>query len=247
MKKTIDIDNIYDMHCHILYGVDDGSKSLEQSLRMVDIAYEEGIRNIILTPHYNPRMWTFDIQVVNEHFLALKDEVAKKYPSMKLWGGCEIFYGSDTPEALKSGQIPGMAGGDYMLIEFMTSASYRTIKNAVIEFQQQGKIPILAHVERYESLFGNVDLVEELQDAGAYIQVNASSVIGDHGKPEQKFVKKLLKLGLVNFIGTDAHRDDKRAPRIAEAAAYIAKKYGEDYARELLVENPQKVVENQYL
>lgn len=247
MKKNIDFDNMYDVHCHILYGVDDGSKSLEQSLRMVDIAYEEGIRNIILTPHYNPRMWDFNMQVVNEHYMTLKSEVAKKHPDMKFWGGCEIFYESDTSEALRSGMIPSMAGGDYMLVEFMTSASYRTIKNAVIEFQQQGKIPILAHVERYESLFGNADLVEELQECGAYIQVNASSVIGEHGRQEQKFVKKLLKQELVNFIGTDAHRDDKRAPYIAEAAAYIAKKYGEEYARELLVENPQKIIDNQYL
>ncbi len=236
-----------DVHCHILFGVDDGSKSLEQSNKMLGIAYNEGIRTIILTPHYNKRVWGFDVNVWQERYDALVKLAGENYPGLRIYIGCEIYYHSDTIEELNAGKIPTMAGGKYVLVEFDTSISYRRLAEAVMGIMQSDHIPIIAHVERYECILEDPDRVEELKDFGAYIQVNVSGVMGNHGRLEKKCIKKLLKKELVNFIATDAHRDDKRAPYIRDCADYVTKKYGYEYAERIFRINPRCVITNNYI
>ena len=238
---------ICDIHNHILFGVDDGSKSLEQSNRMLGIAYEEGIRAIILTPHYNKRIWDVDKATYQQRYQQLLTLAQERYPGMKLFLGGEIFYHSNTLEDLESGVIPTMAGGKYILMEFDTNVSSRRLTHAVMEIIQNDYIPIIAHVERYECVLKDIDLIDELKELGAYIQVNVSGVMGDHGKLEKRCIKKLLKQGLVDFVATDAHRDDKRAPHIKDCVRYIAKKYGENYAERIFYYNPACVITNNYI
>lgn len=238
---------IYDIHNHTLYGVDDGSKSLEMSMNMIDIAYKEGIRGIIFTPHFNRRIWEVDKSVLYERFDKLKEAVAAKYPDMKLYLGNEIYYCQNTEEDVSCERMVPMAGSRYVLVEFDTSASFRTIKNAVTQVMQWDYIPILAHVERYECLLSKPALVDELVDKGAYIQVNARTIDGENGRLAKSMVKKLLKRYMVHFVATDAHRDEGRAPYISASRAYIAKKYGEDYARYIYEENPECIIRNEYI
>ncbi len=235
---------ICDIHNHILYGVDDGSKTMEQSNRMLAIAYEEGIRAIILTPHYNKRIWEPDMAVWQERYQQLKQVAHENYPDLKIFLGGEIFYNSGTLEDLEAGRVPTMAGGRYILMEFDTNVSRERLTHAVMEIIQNAYIPIVAHVERYECVLKDIDLIYELKELGAYIQVNVSGVMGTHGKLEKKCIKKLLKQGLVDFIATDAHRDDKRAPHIKDCVQHIVKKYGEEYAHRIFYYHPACVITN---
>lgn len=235
------------MHCHIMWGVDDGSKSEEQSRRMLRIGYDEGIRHIIVTPHYNKRFWDIPPDELKRSYMALGKLVQEEFPGVSLHLGTEIFYNDNTLEDLEAGRIPTMAGSKYVLVEFMTSISYRRIKNAVTGIQNLDYIPIIAHVERYECLLKEPELIEELIERGAYIQVNASSIIGDNGRTAKKMIKTLLKTDCVHFVGTDAHRDDKRAPKIADAYIYVTKKFGADVARRIFVDNPQCIIDNMYI
>lgn len=244
--KKIEKD-IVDVHCHIMYDVDDGSKNLDMSKGMIDIAYEEGIRGIILTPHYNKRFWTVSKDKYIETYRQIEAVVADMYPDMKIYMGCEIFYGEDTFDELEKGLIPTMAEGKYVLVEFMTTTSYKVIKKAIMGIQQRDYIPIIAHVERYDCLVEDIELVEELVELGAYIQVNASTIDGTHGKSGKKMAKNLLKRQLVHFVGTDAHRDDMRTPRIKDAYRYVQKKFGEELADRIFVENPQYIINNTYI
>jgi Capsular polysaccharide biosynthesis protein len=238
----------YDIHCHYMYGVDDGSKSPEMTLSMLDQAYEQGVRGVIMTPHYNPKAWHKSAEELRERFREVRKLVkAKGHADMKLWLGSEIFYHKDkTPSEMLDGNLISMAKSGYLLMEFHTTVEYSYIEAAVTEAQGAGYIPILAHIERFDALRGDLDKVAQIKNAGALIQVNASSVIGDEGFRIKSFVKKLLKNRMIEFVATDTHRDAKwRVPNLGPAADYIYKKCSENYADEIFIHNPRMIIENE--
>ena len=241
------MDRICDIHCHILFGVDDGSKSFAQSRNMLKIACDEGIREIIATPHYNPGRWAFDSEHIKKCLQELNECAVEINPEMKIHLGSEVFFCQDTLDDLTLEKIPTMANSRYVLLEFMPSVSYRKIQTAVLQVHQCDKIPIIAHVERYDCLLEDNNLISDLIELGAYIQVNASSVTGENGRTAKHMVRELLKYHEVHFIATDAHRDDIRSPRMRECAEYVAKKYGLEYANRIFYDNPYCIIENKLI
>ena len=239
------MNQLVDMHCHILPGIDDGSRNMEQSINMIKIAYDEGIRTIILTPHYHPAKGTHNISKWEETYEKLKTKVKSENIDIDFYLGAELFYTHDASEYIENGQVISMSGSDYMLVEFRPETEFSLIKSAVYDILSAGKKPIIAHIERYDCIVGNIERVEDLIDLGAYIQVNASTVTGGMGLSIKFFIKKLLKRNLVHFIGTDAHSDGHRSPRMAECFKYIAKKCGEEYALEVMRDNALKIISNQ--
>ncbi|MBQ8923529.1 MAG: protein tyrosine phosphatase [Lachnospiraceae bacterium] len=241
------MEGMIDIHNHTLFGVDDGSKDIEQSKRMLEIAYKEGIRGIILTPHYNPYRWQNKVSDLMIRFNQLNAFCMDKYSDMKLYLGNELYYGKDTLKHLDSGMAMTMAQGKYVLAEFSTAVSFSDIRHAIMDIQQSGYYPIIAHVERYECLLKNTDYIDEMIELGAFIQVNASSVLGEHGRLEKKFVRELLKHECVDFVATDAHRDNMRVPLLKKCADYIVRHYGAEYAFKMFIDNPFHIINNQYI
>jgi len=244
-KNKKEPEYVFDVHCHVLFGLDDGAKSAGQAFCMLKTAYEEGIRGMILTPHYNMSHLSYTREEVEENLGILCGMIKEENLKMKLFLGNEVMYSAGVEEHLTDGKIMTMAGSRYVLVEFPISVSASYIENGVTGIFQSGYIPIVAHVERYEACLQDKDLIWELKDRGALIQVNASGVLGKHGKYEKKFCKELLKYGLVDFIATDAHRDNVRAPHIRECVSYVTGKYGYDYAYTIFCVNPQKVLKDE--
>ena len=241
------MDNLIDIHNHIIYGVDDGSENLAQSQNMLKIAYGEGIRKMILTPHHNPYRWQVDPAVLHERFDQLKEYAGNNFPGMELYLGSEIYYGNDTLQELGDGWITTMAHSNYVLVEFSPYTEYDVISRAVIDIQQNGFYPIIAHVERYECIVEDPECVDMLKDYGAFIQINASSVVKDYGRAVRKFIKGVLKKQQVDFVATDAHGDEHRAPVIAKCAQHIKKHFGEAYAYRIMRDNPASVIAGTYI
>lgn len=244
-----EITGLFDMHCHILYGVDDGSKDGKMSFNMLSKAYSEGIRNIICTPHYNYEAWKKTPEELIDAFNIVKKLAEEKFQGMRLYPGSEIFYKKDiTDNDLMNHKLPTMAGSRYILMEFVTSVSFEYIREAVRMAVSNGYIPIIAHVNRFDALFGDIDRIEKLYKDGAYMQLNAGSITGKEGRLVKKFCKELLDQELCHFIGTDAHRDSGvRQMEIQEAAQKIRKKYGEDYMEKLFNDNPRHILLDEYL
>lgn len=237
-----------DMHCHILPGIDDGAKNRQEMMHMMQIAYEEGIRAVIATPHYHPRRGQADAQIVQEALRKAQSEVHKVFPDMKLYPGNEIYYRQDAKQMLKNGELLTLAGSDYVLVEFsLSNATKGQITEAVRELQLGGYLPVVAHIERYDAIVGDVDFAMELVEAGAYIQVNASSVTGELGGNRKRFIKKLIKNDCVHFVGTDAHDTKGRAPVLKKCVAYLTKKFDEEVADTLLRYNPALVLKNEII
>ncbi len=238
--------SITDIHCHILPGVDDGARNIEQSKAMLDIAYRNGISTIIATPHCMPDGKNVSPKGIKERVAMLQEYVDEQDYDMTILPGNEIYYCADVPELLDDNKICTLAGTSCVLIEFSPMDENRYIRNSLAELQNMGYSPIIAHVERYMSLLQSPhERIQELRDMGVLIQVNAASVMGGFGKSTKATVEKLLKKQMIDFIGTDAHSDGSRSPKIKECAEYLSKKYPADYVERILFRNAEKYIFSQ--
>lgn len=236
-----------DLHSHILPEIDDGSSSMIQTINMLKIAYEEGIRVVVTTPHYYPGRFEEPADVLRSRLIQVKENIADILPDMELLLGCEIYYTHESIGLLKTGVIPTIADTRYILVEFSPLAEYQYLKNGLRDFILEGYLPILAHVERYENVVKDIERVMELIEIGVCIQVNAMSVTGDMGRIYQNITKKLLKYQSIHIIATDAHSEISRAPRLNKCYRMVSNKWGKDYANEMFVYNQLKILKNKYL
>ena len=243
-----DIQGFTDIHCHVLPMVDDGAETMEMALDMLRIAAEEGIRKMILTPHQKADRKCVTPEGIIRRMVLLQEEADKKGIPVKLFPGNEIFYRHGLAELLEQGKIRTLADSHYVLIEFLPGEDYAYIRDAIGRVASFGYWPVVAHVERYVNVIKDMEKAERLkEDAGCYFQVNASSVVGDQGFAAKNVVKKLLKAGLVDFVGSDAHSDGSRAPRLRKCAGYLEKKYGETMAGKLMRKNAEAILEDRVL
>ena len=230
-QERAEMDRFIDMHCHILPGVDDGAQSMEDTIRMLQIAHDEGIRYIIATPHHHPKRGKEAPEILREQIKKVRLEARKIDEKMKIFLGTEIYFGQDVPAKLKERQILTMNGSGTVLVEFSPMDTFEYIQQGIQQIQMKGFTVILAHIERYNCIREDITLADHLADMGVLIQVNAGSIAGDGGRKVKKFVKELLADEMVFCVGTDAHSPRHRAPRMKKAAEYVRKKYGEEYMR----------------
>ncbi|MGB8452071.1 MAG: CpsB/CapC family capsule biosynthesis tyrosine phosphatase [Anaerocolumna sp.] len=241
------MDGFIDIHSHILPEIDDGSKSMEQTIHMVKLAYEEGIRTMVATPHFHEGSYEHPPSILEYKLQKVKEAVKDIVPEMNILLGSEIYYSHEIVRLLRRNRMPAIAGTKYILVEFSTMADYRYIKNGLQEFVMEGYLPVIAHVERYVDVTKDLGRVMELIDMGVCIQVNADSITGETGRYYHGIAKKLLKYQYIHIIATDTHSDGARAPRIRKCFDYVVKKYGDEYAKELLIDNQRKILSDQYI
>ena len=241
------MEKLIDMHCHILPGIDDGSKSWDETKEMLRISYDEGVRLIVTTPHHHKRRGICTSAQYKERLVKIRKLAEEIDPKFKIIPGMEVNFDHDVLEKLQNKQLQTMGNSSYVLIEFSPSDDFDYIRQSLQQVQMLGYYPILAHVERYSCLVEEVEDVAYLVDMGVYIQVNAGSIIGNSGRTVKRFIKELMDERLVHFVGTDAHRSTGRAPKIQESAKYVEKKFGEEYALEIFRKNGMKMIKNQII
>ena len=237
--------NLFDIHCHIVPAVDDGAKTMDMALQMLQMEYEDGVRSIILTPHYRREMFETPQEKIERQFALLKEKSEEKFgKKLRLYLGCEFHANMTMVDTLLGKERPTMAGSDYVLTEFSGATDFSFARERIYDLVSHGYIPIVAHVERYPQIRKDMGNLEALRDIGAYLQVNAGSILGEDGFAVKRFCKKLMKNNLLDFVGTDSHRTNKRIPNLGACAEYMEKKMGHDYTERILVRNPQRIIEN---
>lgn len=234
-----------DIHSHILPGVDDGAEDMRMSLCMLKIAADNGIRKIILTPHNKPGRHNEDSEHIAMQGARLQRFCEECKLPIQLYPGNELYYRSDLTERIASGKAMTLADSSYLLVEFNPMDDYDYIRNGLYQLLAEGYQVILAHAERYESLQNEEGRAKELIGMGIYIQLNAGSIMGSNGFRTKKFARQLLKDKVVHFIATDSHNDKKRGPYLKDCAKYLQKKYGKDYVKLLLHDNPAHILTNE--
>lgn len=233
-----------DIHTHILPGVDDGARDFEQAKELVKLAWDNGTRTIILTPHYRGAYKANTVGYLRECFETFRKMLGTEFPGLNLYLGHEVFYQAEVPQLLYEGRILTLCDSDYVLLEFSSRSTRSQVVAAVSETIRYGYVPVIAHMERFEVFRKNMSLVDEMLQMGALIQLNADSVMGKHGFGVKRFCHDLLKSGCAHFIATDAHDGKSRPPLLRECFLYVRKKYGAEYAARVFYHNAQAIIEN---
>ena len=235
-----------DVHCHILPGVDDGPKTLEDSLEMIKIAYEDNITDIIATPHINHPFQFPGEENSNNQFQLLKEKARKLYPDITIHLGSEIYIMPSFLIDIKE-NLTALSDSAYILIEFARETLGTAILDAVHELKLKGYRPVVAHIEMYSDVVARPDIVKEIRKSGGYIQITASSLLGKHGKEISGFIKTLLADKDIDFIASDGHSASSRRPVLSHAYDYIEDKYSKEEADRLFVTNPKHILDNKEL
>ena len=228
-----------DIHTHILPYIDDGSDSSQISIELLKEAQKQGVTDVFLTPHYRLRYKREKTEIV-EIFEKFCDEVKKENLNVNLYLGQEIYYSRSIRQLISNGNLLSLNNSKYVLVEFSYMSSSE-IDEMIYEITLLGYVPVLAHVERFD--FVSIGLIKQLKSLGALVQINAGSLFAGRFSSSKRKAKKLLKLGLVDFVASDVH--SFRPNYLQKANEFIAKKFGRDVANKLFIENAKKVINNQ--
>lgn len=228
------IGKMVDVHCHVLPEVDDGADSLEEALEMLRIASEEGITEVIVTPHVKPESKYATPRIINEKIRVLQRMADESGLRISLYPGNEILYFDEAIGLLDNHEIYTLNESKRVMVEFSPSITYQSMRNSLENVQALGLVPVLAHAERYACLLMDEDLykTEELKDLGIEIQINLNSVDGFWGKEAKRYTRRILKARFVDYMGTDAHNTGRRSPVFKKCykklSSFLDKEYLED-------------------
>src|SRR5699024_9195300 len=194
-----------DIHNHILVGADDGPKSIEETIALLQQAKQQGINNIVVTPHHlHPKYKnTFDTVTESIEELNKNDEIAKL--NIQLYPGQEVRLSDQILQDIEQHKIYGINYTKYLLIELPSNEVPHYTKNLLYEIQNKGFVPIIAHPERNKAIARDINLLYELINNGSLSQVTASSLNGKLGKDLQNISIKIIEHNLIHFIASDAH------------------------------------------
>lgn len=226
-----------DLHIHALCGVDDGAKTEAEMQAMVDASYADGTRVICVTPHYHPGYFGHNSEKTEWAFQTLTFYVQDRYPDMQLYLGNELRYSRDCVSWLQSGQCRTLNGTQYILVDFPESAEEKKISDGLAQLLNVGYRPVLAHVERYRSLWGKMHLLRSYSENSILFQVDAQSLVGGFGYRTQHQSRRLLEAGLIELICSDSHDICNRPPKLSQCFQFVQRKYGADCAQALFLDN----------
>ena len=233
-----------DIHHHLVFGVDDGSKSVEMSMDMVRAASRQGISDIVCTAHTIPGHHELDVDQYIGNFSDLENRIQKEKIPVKLIPGAEIMYTEKTLKTIKSGISPRLGYGNYVLVEFLPDVPFDLMQSAIGEITYSDIGVVLSHVERYNAL-SDMSRIAELRDSyEVAIQMNASAVL-TAGKllPVSGIrIHRMLKEHLVDVVASDAHNDKNRACNLRAAYDFLCEKYGKEYALEICRTRPMQIL-----
>ena len=234
-----------DIHSHALFNVDDGSKSLEESIIMIKEAKESGFETICLTPHYLESYYENN-KFENDKMLGkLKEELVRQDIHMELVLGNEVYINTNILELLEFEKITKIGNSNYMLIELPMNQELRYVKDIINELVNKGIRVIIAHPERYKYVQKDISYLEQFLDMGVVFQSNYASILGHYGDEAKKTIKKLLKGKMIQIMATDAHRCNSIYKKIDEIQKRLKKEIDKEYFNLITQDNPKKVLRNE--
>ena len=232
-----------DIHSHLIYGVDDGSKDIETSLKVLSNLSENGVTDIILTPHYI--VDTNYVSKKTDNIIKLKElqrEVKKLGININLYLGNEIYIDKDILKYIKENKMCSLNNTEYILVELPMSGVYEDYLDIFSNLINIGFKVILAHPERYTSFQKDYSLIDEVVATGVLLQSNIDSIVGGYGKEAKKTMKYILKNKLVSFVGTDIHNNKSDYSYINKAINKFKKYLTDDEINDILNKNAMKII-----
>jgi len=228
-----------DIHTHILPGIDDGAKTLDESIDLLRDAVSQGISTVFATPHLLKGLFEPTPKEIKQVFHSLEEKVAEENINIKLVKGVEIGIGFEiNPDEILHYTLNG---GKYVLIELPFVAYPFNCEEKVFWFQSQGLIPIIAHPERAFSIQKEPNKLKDWKRRGVLIQINSKSVLGKYSKMVKKIAIYFLREGIVDFVATDTHNLEWGFDFL-KVRPLLEKLVGKPKTDELLGQNAQRLL-----
>lgn len=201
-----DLSNIgVDMHSHLIPGIDDGSKSMDETIAMLAKLESLGYRKVITTPHVMNEVYPNTPEIIKEGLENVRSMAKQLKLDIEIEAAAEYYYDESLIEKTKNKSLLSF-GDNYVLVEFAFQNEPQFEDQLFFEMQMQKYQPILAHFERYAYFLGSTEKAKEYREKGVNIQVNLNSLSGHYGPEVKKQAERLIDAGLVDFVGTDCHR-----------------------------------------
>jgi protein-tyrosine phosphatase len=235
---------LIDLHCHLLPGIDDGSKDLAMSLAMARVAAADGISIIACTPHILPGVYNNNGPTIRRAVARLAESIAGAGISIVLVTGADVHIAPDLDVQLRDGRALTLNNSRYLLLEPPHHVLPPRFEALIFGLQAAGYFPILTHPERLSWLEGHYDLIGRLVSSSVLMQITAGSVMGRFGRRPRYWAERMLDEGLCHLLATDAHNTEQRAPRMADACDFVAQRLGDDEAINLVLRRPQGILKN---
>ena len=234
---------LWDMHSHVLPGIDDGSKDWETSLQMILASWKAGVRTIVATPHHLP--WKDPIPP--ETIKSLCEEARARFEDtygyfMRILPGQELYYHSGLLQDLATGRCLTLNDSDTILVEFATKIDFEALQTALRELYNAGYNVIVAHLERYSCLRSGTDLVEDLLDEGILFQSNIQEAGSSLFDSTERWLRRLYENRLIQFVASDMHNMHSRSPMSLEDVGWYRKKLDPRYFREVFQKNAEEMI-----
>ena len=238
-----------DLHCHILPGIDDGPKTLDESLEMARIFEQAGYSHVVATPHAVPgTTWMPKPGEIRNRLTVLNEAIAKEGIKLKVLPGMEIALDPHISDLLDQGQVLTIAGTSYVLIEPPFQRLPLGWEQAFFNVLSKGLRILLAHPERCAQLAAKPELCDKLIESGIYFQINWDSFLGHHGRTTQKMAIYLATRGYIHCLATDSHDSASRnAIQVQRTAETIEELMGPSNLHLISKENPVRVMRNEAL
>ena len=194
-----------DMHSHLIPGIDDGSKSMQESLDLISRLSGFGLRKLITTPHIMSEYYKNTPEIIRMGLEDLRKSVKAAGINIEIEAAAEYYLDEIFLEKVKDGDEILTFGDNYILVETGFINRPQMLLETLFQLEMSGYKPIFAHPERYQYLLGDKQLLEDLVDRSLLFQVNLLSLTGFYSKPVKDFAETLLERGLVRLFGTDCH------------------------------------------
>ena len=234
-----------DLHSHILPGVDDGPSTMEESIEMARLAYEDGTRTIVASPHNRDVIERSSLSAVRDLADRFRQGLEAQSIPLRVLLGMENHLEMDTPEQVDKGLAVPIEGTHYILIELPFEFYPFYGEEVFFKLQIMGLRPIVVHPERNLAIQDNPQILAPLVQKGTLAQITASSLTGAFGKEPRKSSRELLQKNLVHIIASDGHTArGTRRPLISPGAAAAARVVGKEAARNMVEDIPEAILQD---
>lgn len=235
-----------DMHCHLLFGVDDGPETIEGTMRMMEEATSEGITHIVVTPHaYSPH-YHVPATEVESQVRIMNDVIKASTIDLTLVTGQEVRIHEHLVMNVLNKDILTIANSRYLLLELPTHHVPAYTIRIIQSLLEEGIVPIIAHPERNKGIAEKPERLERLIRHGALAQVTAGSLAGHFGKNVQTLSFQLIEANLIHAYGSDAHNISNRPFLFDKGLEVLGKKMGMEMV-DMYLSNNQRIVQNNSL